>query len=129
MFDDFEVLPDGSFEEVQTCPKCGGTAIVYQRKCPHIEAICSNCGSYIKFVKQWQNDADWSREIKERDKYICQHCGKALTSRQAVAHHKIPRWYMPQLKYDLNNGICLCKACHNQIHGIDGTIRKVGDSE
>lgn len=131
--DDFEtnnfelITPDGSFETVQKCPHCGSTDIFYERSGVHIRATCQNCDSYIKFVKQWQNDADWSKEVKERAKYTCQRCGAHLTSHQAHAHHKIPKWFMPELQYDLNNGICLCNACHKQVHGKDGTIKEEED--
>ena len=126
MFDDFEILPDGSFEEVQTCPNCGSNDIHYIDKPPHIKAECGNCGSYIKFVQKFTNE-NWARAVKERDGYVCQRCGKILVGRQAKAHHKIPAWFMPQLKFDLNNGICLCGDCHKQIHGYGGTIKEADD--
>lgn len=123
------VVPDGSFEEVKSCPYCGSNNVYYENVGFHIKAFCGKCGSYIKFVKQWQNDQDWSKQIKERDMYTCKRCGRQLTSRQLHAHHKIPKWFMPALQYDLNNGICLCNSCHKQIHGKDGTIREEGDND
>ena len=119
-----ELIPDGSFETVPKCTKCGCEEIVYLRNNIHIQATCTRCGKCIKFVKQWNNDADWAREIKERANHTCQRCGKHMQSRQAVAHHMIPRWFMPGRKHDITNGICLCKECHKQIHGADGTIKE-----
>lgn len=127
MYNNLPVIPNGSFEEISICPVCGGGDIAYVRVKMHIKAICRECGETIKFVKQWQNDADWSKEVKERAKYTCQRCGAHLTSHQAHAHHKIPKWFMPELQYDLNNGICLCNACHKQVHGKDGTIKEGED--
>lgn len=124
MYDDLEVLPDGSFEEVQTCPFCGSNRINYFESPPYaIKAECGYCGRYIKFVKQWRNHEEWSKQVKERDQYTCQRCGKVMSPREAKAHHKLPIWFMPLYQFDLNNGICLCKECHNAIHGSGGTIR------
>lgn len=104
------------------CRNCGSDFYDYRIKGPHMAVYCANCGSFITFVPK--KDVDfWKRKIKERDKYICQRCGAALSSRYLEAHHKMPVWFMPELKTDLNNGITLCKKCHKQLHGVDGTIK------
>ena len=124
MYNDGPVIPDGSFEEIPICPVCGGGDIAYVRVKMHIKAICRECGETIKFVKQWQNETNWKLAIKERDNYTCQRCGAQMHSRQLEAHHKMPVWFMPSREFDLNNGICLCKPCHKQLHGTDGTIKE-----
>ena len=126
-----EIKPDGTFVEWdKPCPQCGNTDIFrYKRVNQHIGAYCAFCDDlWLGWVKQW-TDKDWDRYIKERDFYICQRCGKLLQGRDAQAHHKIPKWFIPKLRYDLNNGICLCRACHKQIHGKGGTIKESEDKE
>ena len=120
-----EVKPDRTFEEwTKPCPECGGILFRYKRVNQHIGAYCIFCDDlWLGWVKQW-TDKDWDKRIKERDFYTCQRCGKLLQGREAHAHHKIPKWFMPGLQYDLNNGICLCTACHKQIHGKGGTIKE-----
>jgi hypothetical protein len=56
----------------------------------------------------------WRREIFKRNNFICQHCGQR--GGKLNAHH-IYLWKdYPKLRYDINNGITLCKDCHNKLH-------------
>lgn len=120
--------PDGYIATDLECPKCGSTFYDYRKNGPHMEVKCVSCGSHITYVSKW-NKGEWRRAIKERDEYTCQRCKKKLTARQVEAHHKMPQWFMPELAFDLNNGITLCKACHKQLHGADGTIKDIIEKE
>ena len=54
----------------------------------------------------------WSQAVRNRDKNICQNCGdKAVNS-----HHIIHKKTYPQLMLNINNGISLCKKCHDECH-------------
>lgn len=120
---------DGSFIEYKgKCPECGNSNLfVYKRVNQHIGAYCPFCEDlWLGWVKQW-TDKEWDKHVKERDMYTCQRCGRLLQGREAHAHHKLPQWFMPKLKYDLDNGICLCTACHKQLHGKGGTIKERED--
>lgn len=57
----------------------------------------------------------WRQEVLIRDSYTCQHCGK----QPAVlhVHHKKSFAGHPELRYELDNGISLCKECHLKAHG------------
>jgi predicted restriction endonuclease len=55
----------------------------------------------------------WRRNVFERDKYICQQCGKP--GRRIEAHHIRPFAIFPELRYEVNNGLTLCKECHKKI--------------
>jgi len=52
--------------------------------------------------------------VLERDNYTCQGCGKR--GGDLEAHHILPFSKYPQLRLALNNGMTLCKKCHNLIH-------------
>lgn len=54
----------------------------------------------------------WSKTVRKRDK-VCQVCG---TDKDLQAHHIIHRSKQPELSFNLNNGITLCKKCHNESH-------------
>jgi len=64
----------------------------------------------------------WAKAIKERDGFTCQFCkknGGVLTS-----HHICSFAQHPTLRYELNNGICLCDSCHNDFHLWNGGFDK-----
>lgn len=52
----------------------------------------------------------WREEVFKRDNYTCQECGQI--GGYLNAHH-IKSWAEhEELRYDINNGITLCKKCH-----------------
>lgn len=75
---------------------------------------------------------DWSNAVKERDGYECKKCG---SKDRLDAHHVIPWRKSKELRYDLNNGITLCKSCHAKEEGFknghtfsDETLKKMSES-
>lgn len=50
-----------------------------------------------------------------RDNHKCQCCG---LEKKLQAHHIFSSKYYPSLKNDVNNGITLCKYCHQKYHTI-----------
>ena len=66
-----------------------------------------NCNQY----KQWRKD------VFNRDKYTCQYCGKI--GGKLNAHHIKPFSIYPELRFDVDNGITLCKKCHIELHKIE----------
>jgi hypothetical protein len=54
----------------------------------------------------------WRKEVFNRDNFTCQKCKQK--SGKIEAHH-IKRWSeYPDLRFDINNGITLCKTCHSK---------------
>jgi 5-methylcytosine-specific restriction endonuclease McrA len=60
----------------------------------------------------------WAKIIKERDNYICQHCGS--TEGQMIAHHIDPVVNNPVESLDIDNGITLCETCDRLVHQTPG---------
>lgn len=57
---------------------------------------------------------NWRKKVFERDDYTCQYC----LERGCYLHaHHIKSWdkYL-RLRYNLNNGLTLCKSCHYDLH-------------
>ena len=69
-----------------------------------------------KIRMTWQYN-EWRKNVLERDKFVCQVCGKKGKGLQA--HHKKTFAQYPELRYDVQNGITVCKTCHNEIHSMD----------
>jgi len=65
--------------------------------------------------------AEWSRKVRERDSNQCviaQAAATFLGPCQGVIdpHHVMPRGRRPDKKYDVDNGICLCRVHHDWVH-------------
>lgn len=55
---------------------------------------------------------EFRKAVRARDGAKCQLCG---AKRQIEVHH-IQKWSSAQsLRYDPDNGICLCKKCHKDV--------------
>ena len=59
----------------------------------------------------------WRVSVYQRDKFKCQWPGCKKCKKGLNAHH-IKTWaHYPILRYDINNGITLCKAHHKMVTG------------
>lgn len=61
-------------------------------------------GEYLK---------EWRASVFRRDGYKCAVCGN---TKFLHAHHIIPWAKDPDRRFELSNGITLCKYCHSQQH-------------
>lgn len=76
----------------------------------------------IQVFKFWADKHDrnsdrykqWRKGVYERDGYKCQVCG---TGKDLQAHHKESWKNNKDLRYDVSNGITLCRRCHLEAHG------------
>lgn len=57
---------------------------------------------------------EWRKEILENDNFVCQICKKR--GGKLHAHH-LKKWNKyPKLRFDIHNGITICKECHHRLH-------------
>ena len=57
----------------------------------------------------------WRDRVFQRDHYTCQMCGDN-TGGNLNAHHIKAYKDFPDSRYDVDNGITLCKTCHIKVH-------------
>jgi predicted restriction endonuclease len=61
---------------------------------------------------------NWRKQVYERDQYTCQ-WPNCKSNKKLNAHH-IKTWAgFPGLRFDINNGITLCKYHHDLIKGLE----------
>lgn len=114
-----------------TCRNCGKKFLKSPSQFKYFKGAgkyCSRDCSYAGTVKantdkptsdRWgrtklKADKEWRDAVREKDHRICQRCGKF--EQYIHAHHVAPRSRRPDLKYDVNNGKCLCNSCHTWVH-------------
>lgn len=65
---------------------------------------------------------EWKKAILKRDNYTCQCCKKRGGS--LVAHHMNGFAKFPEQRFNLDNGLTLCKMCHEALHKNLGGKKK-----
>jgi len=76
-------------------------------------ALKGDENSYFRTSMEMKN---WRFDIFKRDNFTCQLCGDH-TSNNLNAHHIKKFADYPELRFDINNGITLCKTCHKFVTG------------
>ena len=64
--------------------------------------------------------AAWRRAVLERDGYRCRACGRQCRKheRGLAAHHVLAWSTHPASRFDVDNGLTLCRDCHMRLHGL-----------
>lgn len=73
--------------------------------------------------------AVWSKAVRERDGNKCQWVifGPCATGDNRIdPHHIAPRSRRPDLKYEVSNGIALCRTHHNWVGDNPIAAEKIG---
>ena len=73
---------------------------------------------HIKIPRYLTLLAEWKCKVMMRDEFICKWCKKEETMENKLqTHHIIPKRNIKdeKLLFDINNGITLCKECHDKI--------------
>jgi len=65
-------------------------------------------------IRKSEEYSNWRRTVYIRDEYTCQVCGQKHID--IVAHHIKSFADYPTLRFDPENGIVLCRACHLSLH-------------
>lgn len=61
---------------------------------------------------------EWRDAVYRRDSWKCKECG---CKKNIVAHHISGFSESPELRFDVENGVTLCRSCHAKIHKLNNT--------
>ena len=70
-----------------------------------------------RIKRNYHEYSEWRSEIYKRDGYTCICC---KTKGCIEAHHLNGYNWDREHRTDINNGVTLCKDCHNEFHNIYG---------
>lgn len=63
---------------------------------------------------------EWRKAVHRKCNYTCKKCGQFKGELQA---HHIKAYRYKATRYDVDNGVTLCKSCHKTFHSKYGTIK------
>lgn len=70
-----------------------------------------------RFIRMSNDYKLWRLSVFNRDNLTCKKCG--YKGKDLEAHH-IKKWSTHyDLRYDIDNGITLCKKCHKELHRLE----------
>lgn len=67
----------------------------------------------VRLFRKSRKYQQWRRTILKKYNFVCQSCGKIDSK---FIHHVQSVKRYPELRFDTDNGLCLCSPCHNLIH-------------
>lgn len=67
-------------------------------------------------LRQTKEYKKWRLAVYARDYYTCQDCDTHCTSKTIVAHHLKSFNDYIELRFEVDNGITLCRKCHKKRH-------------
>lgn len=89
--------------------------------------IKARWSGHIKTTKEYKHFKnkkykEWRKTVFKRDGYLCKDCGIKGDQVEGYleAHHIKGYTYYKELRYEIANGITLCRKCHLKRHKVAG---------
>lgn len=72
--------------------------------------LVNRFGLKVTRIRKPRSQVEWAYLVKYRDGFICQNCG---SRENLTAHHKKQKNNNWNRRFDIKNGITLCRSCHD----------------
>jgi len=129
------IAPNKGLPEIRNCEYCGEEFMTLERNTRrHCSRRCAslNCCNPPRGENHynWQGGTPkqkdsrlerWGKIIRKRDGFACRDCG---SMDKPQAHHIFPKANFSEFKYELWNGVTLCKTCHIKTYSCDSAELK-----
>lgn len=105
------------------CPRCG-SIIDFNTKCSCAPVFSNSIKKHQKESDNKLRTRKWARlreSILKRDKYLCQRCFikyGIVNTEDLTIHHIKSRHKHPELFYERNNLITICRVCNSQLEAM-----------
>jgi len=110
----FRVIPS-RYHLVKYCSmSCYGKARSLNYSGKNCPAWRGGVTEEMRLLRGGSDYVEWRDAVYRRDYWTCQCCGEKPKS--IVAHHIFPFADFPDLRYEVWNGITLCRSCHAKEH-------------
>ena len=100
----------------KTCSRaCNGVLTVRRSSGPNSPFWRGGVSSENRRIRYSARMEKWRKAVFTRDDYTCQHCGARSGKGRRVylhAHHVKAFAYYPELRFEVSNGLTLCRDCH-----------------
>lgn len=77
-----------------------------------------------KKIRSSEEYNNWRKSVYKRDCWTCQKCMKK--QKHPIAHHIKSFKDFIELRFDVSNGITLCRSCHKKVHTEIGRSTQFG---
>jgi len=97
------------------CPKCAIKRRCGKNNCNYNPNLTDKDREDRRLLPEYQF---WVKNVFKKDNYICQKCNNR--GGDLNAHHLMGYDKYVELRFNIDNGITLCKICHDNFHNIYG---------
>lgn len=89
-------------------------------RCSKVGPLNPNWKPGTKRQRGGIKNLDWSRAVFVRDNFTCVVCGEK--KKKLAAHHKDGYHWCKKRRFDVSNGVTLCRPCHTDFHNTFGRL-------
>jgi hypothetical protein len=108
----------------KTCSmKCRGILTGQRNKGANCIFWRGGVSSENRLIRYSAQMEQWRKEVFTRDDFTCQSCG--IRGTYLEAHHIFRFAYFPDLRFNVANGVTLCRPCHDQTKKNDRKLQLI----